>query len=189
MLGYNQPLLPVNGLKENLYATLRIALHNSFTEWRADDTEAETQKAIQQLLYNMQLNRHIQPQELDKQFNAFWPFIVEQYAPASITKELPLRQVSPNNGSITSGIAEMVLDTEDGLILIDHKTFPGHFNPMALNPEHDHYAGKYGSQLLLYKQMLEDATGKRVVKMLLHYVVQGRGGAAVSGATFFLGRH
>lgn len=60
------------------------------------------------------------------------------------------------------------------MVLIDHKTFSGHFESMALNREHDPYAGKYAGQLKLYKGMLEKSTGQPVVAMLLHYVVQGR---------------
>ena len=77
-------------------------------------------------------------------------------------------------GCITTGIADLVLETNDGLILIDHKTFPGHFETMALSCDHEHYAGRYLNQLRQYKLMLEKATGNKVVSTLLHYVVQGK---------------
>ena len=45
---------------------------------------------------------------------------------------------------------------------------------MALNAEHEQYAGKYGHQLSLYKSLLEKATGLPVIATILHYVLQGK---------------
>lgn len=89
----------------------------------------------------MQLNGYIEPQELDKTFEAFWKYITSHYQILSIYKELPLIEVAHHNGTITSGLADLVFETNKGLVLIDHKTFPGHFEDMTLNPNHDQYAG------------------------------------------------
>ncbi|MEJ7827905.1 MAG: UvrD-helicase domain-containing protein [Segetibacter sp.] len=174
LLDYEQTLLPLNNLREDLYPTIGTAIHNAFASWKAEKLKDERTAIIQGVMHQMQLNGHVNADELDKRFQSFWEFIQQKYSPKSIVRELPLIAVTDFNGTITNGIADLVLQTNEGLVLIDHKTFPGHFESMALNPEHDHYAGKYARQLNLYKEMLEKSTGKLVVAMLLHYVVQGR---------------
>ncbi|CAN5332882.1 UvrD-helicase domain-containing protein [soil metagenome] len=171
---YQQTRLPLNGLQANSEAHLGTTLHNAFATWQYEDPTEQRQASLLSLLHRMEMAKHIKANELDDRFVSFRNYVYNKYAVIGVAKELPLRQVLPGNGAITGGIADMVLQTEAGLVLIDHKTFPGDFESMAMNEEHAHYAGKYCGQLLSYKQMLEASTGLPVVGMLLHYVVQGK---------------
>ena len=172
LLPYNQPLLPLNNLKD--YAVLGTAIHNAFASWTYHNDKPQRISLITDLMHRMQLNGNINATELDLRFEKFWDFIQTTYSPRHVVREIPLMEVKENNGAVTNGIADLILQTNKGLVLIDHKTFPGHFDSMAMNPEHDQYAGKYGGQLNMYKQLIEKATGQKVLAMLLHYVVQGR---------------
>lgn len=172
LLPYNQPLLSLNNLKD--YAVLGTAIHNAFASWTYHNDKPQRINLITDLMHRMQLNGHINATELDLRFEKFWDFIQTTYSPRHVVREIPLTEVKENNGAVTNGIADLILQTNKGLVLIDHKSFPGHFENMAMNPEHDQYAGKYGGQLNMYKQLIEKATGQKVIAMLLHYVVQGR---------------
>lgn len=174
LLDYQLPLLPLNNLKDISYADFGSGIHNAFACWKKDSEKQIRTGLIKELMQRMQLDGHIDATELDERFDYFWNFIQTNYAPSYVIKEVPLIEVTENNGTITSGIADCILHTDKGLVLIDHKTFPGHFESMAMNPEHEQYAGKYAGQLQLYRQLIEKATGQKVIAMLLHYVVQGR---------------
>jgi ATP-dependent exoDNAse (exonuclease V) beta subunit len=173
-LNFQQSILPLTGLTDKLYARIGTSIHNAFASWKSELPLEQRINVLQQLIKRMQLELHINSAELDERFLGFWEFIKSNYNPLNHVKELSISQVTDKNGLVTSGIADLVLELEDGLILIDHKTFPGHFESMVLDPSNDHYAGNYATQLRMYQELLEKSTGKKVIAKLLHYVVQGR---------------
>ncbi len=74
---------------------------------------------------------------------------------------------------LAKGEADLVLETKEGLILIDYKSYAG--NDDVTNSSCEFYAGKYSGQLELYSQMLESTfENKKVIKKLIYYVVQGK---------------
>ncbi|MBI6121027.1 UvrD-helicase domain-containing protein [Salegentibacter maritimus] len=74
---------------------------------------------------------------------------------------------------LANGEADLVLETDKGLILIDFKSYAG--NEDVLNSNCEKYAGKYSGQLDLYARMLEkNLEPKKVVARLIYYVVQGK---------------
>ena len=74
---------------------------------------------------------------------------------------------------LAKGEADLVLETEKGLILIDYKSYAGIDD--VTNPNCEYYAGKYSGQLDLYAQMLEKTLEpQKVIKKLIYYVVQGK---------------
>ncbi len=70
------------------------------------------------------------------------------------------------------GEADLVLELEDELILIDYKSFPGKKEEI-FNTTSDFYAGKYSGQLDTYSEMLSDYFDKPVARKIIYYVVQG----------------
>lgn len=75
-------------------------------------------------------------------------------------------------GHYVKGEADLVIETKEGLILIDYKSFPGKKEDILTNSS-AFYAGKYSGQLDLYAEMLENQFNKPVLKKLIYYVVQG----------------
>ncbi|WEK33904.1 MAG: UvrD-helicase domain-containing protein [Candidatus Pseudobacter hemicellulosilyticus] len=174
LLSFRQPLLTLTNLPDTDYALMGNAVHQAFASWNPALEEQERRDRVAGILSRSGLQRHIDAIELETRFGLFSQFITETYSPVLWARELPLSAVTPDNGQVTVGVADLVLQTADGLVLVDHKTFPGHFDSMALELTHEHYAGRYAGQLNHYKAMLEQATGQRVRALLLHYVVQGR---------------
>lgn len=65
------------------------------------------------------------------------------------------------------GWIDLLIETENGYVIIDHKTFPG------AREQWEEKALSYAPQLGLYKQAVEQATGKKVLDMLIHMAVVG----------------
>ncbi len=85
---------------------------------------------------------------------------------ATWRREWPL-QHRLTNGSVLRGYADLVLETADGLVLIDHKCLSGtHEEALAS-------AATYGGQLAAYTAALEAATSLHVLERWLHLVLQG----------------
>ena len=71
-----------------------------------------------------------------------------------------------------TGEADLVLELQNELVLIDYKSFPGKKEDI-FNSNSAFYAGKYSGQLNLYKEMLSDYFDKPVKHQFIYYVVQG----------------
>ena len=92
-------------------------------------------------------------------------------APVKIHRELPMRMAK--DGQIYIGTADLVLEFDDQVYLIDYKSYPGGFTEVT-NTQSNHYAGSYAGQLTAYSEILESALGKKVGKKMIYYVVSGK---------------
>ena len=91
----------------------------------------------------------------------------------SILKEYPEFYMEKFIGNKkATGEADLVLELQSELVLIDYKSFPGKKEDI-FNADSAFYAGKYSGQLNLYKEMLSDYFVKPVKHQFIYYVVQG----------------
>ena len=100
-------------------------------------------------------------------------YVSEVYGkPVQIYKEIPLQMVE--EGIVYNGNADFVWETQDGLILVDYKSYSGKVDHV-INPEHSKFAGIYSGQLATYIKMLEAGhPGRKKVKdALIYYMVMG----------------
>ena len=67
------------------------------------------------------------------------------------------------------GYADLVLETPDGLVLVDHKCYPPEDEALLRQN-----AEGYAPQLLSYATLLEMATGRKVLATLIHFPLAGR---------------
>jgi ATP-dependent helicase/nuclease subunit A len=101
---------------------------------------------------------------------SFEDYIITTFKPMSQYPELHLECIIGNNKAV--GEADLVLELENELILIDYKSFPGKKEEI-FSKTSEFYAGKYSGQLALYSQMLASFSPKPVTRKLIYYVVQG----------------
>ena len=85
---------------------------------------------------------------------------------ATWRREWPLLHRLPD-GTVLRGVADLVLETDTGLVLLDHKSFPGSRAQASAR------AGEYAGQLAAYVGALEAATGKTVLGAYIHLPVSG----------------
>lgn len=112
----------------------------------------------------------ISPDDFVDNTHEFNEYIQSNFQPIQSHRELYLELL--HGKQLASGEADLILEQEKGLILIDYKTFPGNRDQIT-DPKNEFYAGKYSGQLDLYTKMAEHKLGKPVEKRLIYYVVQG----------------
>ena len=93
------------------------------------------------------------------------------YPGAGYLTEVPLAgTVETASGPRTLiGYADLVLETPDGLVLVDHKCYPPEDEALLRQN-----AESYAPQLLSYATLLEMATGRKVIATLIHFPLAGR---------------
>jgi ATP-dependent exoDNAse (exonuclease V) beta subunit len=74
------------------------------------------------------------------------------------------------NGHIVSGYIDLVLETEDGYVVVDYKTCPGGYD-LVFTPSSEHYVGRHGDQLDCYQRALEAEGKKKVIARIIYYPV------------------
>ena len=94
-------------------------------------------------------------------------WITAKHPAATIHREMPIQAVW--QGYCITGTVDMVLETDTGLVLIDHKSFGSNEAEWSARIEKE----GYHYQLELYKHALANAFGKPVVGAYLHLPTAG----------------
>ena len=76
-------------------------------------------------------------------------------------------QARDDCGTIVSGITDLLLELEDGFVVIDHKSFPGNLEYAVKK------AQGFAAQLAEYAKLVVAATGKQVLACFIHMPVLG----------------
>jgi ATP-dependent helicase/nuclease subunit A len=90
----------------------------------------------------------------------------ELFDPKRVLAEWPVTAVVDNDQAL-SGWIDVLLETESGWVVIDHKSFPGGREAWA-----DKALG-YSGQLEAYQRAVETATDRPVVSQWIHFSVGG----------------
>lgn len=113
------------------------------------------------------------PEHIASAISKLFAYMETSYGKATKSyRELPLQ--SEKEGVVYRGEADLVWETEKGLVIVDYKSFPGG-RDHVLRPGDNHYAGKYSGQLKKYREMVEAGhpKQKKVLDTLLYYSVSG----------------
>ncbi|WP_460448296.1 UvrD-helicase domain-containing protein [Alsobacter sp. SYSU BS001988] len=92
-------------------------------------------------------------------------FVSARWRRATLHREAPV--FARVGQQLVSGRIDLVIDDPSGLVVIDHKTFPGAAS------QWDARAISYGSQLRLYAEALQLATGRASAACYIHLPVAG----------------
>ncbi|MDO5581501.1 MAG: PD-(D/E)XK nuclease family protein [Planctomycetia bacterium] len=82
--------------------------------------------------------------------------------------EMPIT-LRGEHGEIYQGYIDFLIETEEGFVIIDHKT---HSSKEEQNLKI--YAANQIAQLQLYRRAVEEATGKKVLETMIHFPVAGK---------------
>ena len=103
-----------------------------------------------------------------RQICAFHEWLASRWRGARPHAEIAVQSVL-KSGQVLNGRIDLLLETDAGWILFDHKS-------SQLAPDHwDQLAEEYGSQMNAYAKSVERATGKQVVESWLFLPVAGGG--------------
>jgi ATP-dependent helicase/nuclease subunit A len=92
--------------------------------------------------------------------------INQRFNPSAMHAEFPVQYIN-DSGQIMSGWIDLLIETSEGFVLIDHKASPrarSDWNDVALD---------YSGQLRAYAEGIERATGKPVISCWIHFGVTG----------------
>ncbi|MFW6043238.1 MAG: UvrD-helicase domain-containing protein [Marinilabiliaceae bacterium] len=151
------------GMKNN---TLGELMHNAL--FLMDRKSLNT--GIQNLIVRNGAELNLEPDELSSMVAEVKNFIAG-FGPLKIHRELFMVKTR-EDGQVLRGEADLVLERESDLILIDYKTYQGG-EDQFLDTGSAFFAGKYAGQLNAYQEMAENTLKKPVSRKLIFYVMQG----------------
>jgi ATP-dependent helicase/nuclease subunit A len=106
------------------------------------------------------------PRSRAPQIGALNGWLAQRWPGARIHCEIPV-EARRDNGQVLKGQIDLLLETDNGWVLIDHKSNPGDASTR------EEVVRRYGGQLRLYKEGVERATGRQVVETWLYFPVAG----------------
>ncbi len=122
--------------------------------------------AAQRIIDAFGLNAYIDPDHILICAQNFNSFIASTFNPVRILAEYPVEQVR-KSGQVIKGWIDVLLETKEGWIIIDHKASPRPRNKWKEE------ALKYSGQLEAYKNAVEAATGRNVLSSWIHLPIAG----------------
>ena len=141
-------------------------IHQLMCASHAGMSEQETRSLITRLAVNYEIPVVNFEASFAKQVHDFLQWIDSNYKPVRIHKELPLMMESGEQ--FIYGIADLVIETENQVILIDYKTFNG--NEQSLRWK----AGTFSGQLKIYQDILRKHYPDKKVLAGIYFVMAGR---------------
>lgn len=142
------------------------AVHAFLAADRAAYSDDEREALARDVLERFEVAATVDASRLHIASDQLLQWIESRWPGAVLRQEWPVSQRLPE-GTVLQGIADLVLETQEGLVLIDHKSFPGNREQAAER------AGEYAGQLAAYAGALEAATRMPVLKVYIHLPVSG----------------
>lgn len=124
----------------------------------------EQLNVAQNTLKNWDMEMMIDAADLVRGGKDWSDFIKKAYPRHKAYREWPMAMRN-KDGQLLQGWIDMLLESDDGYVIIDHKTYPGQGAEDRLK--------KHIPQMKAYQQAVERSTGKAVKDMLLHLPVSG----------------
>lgn len=131
--------------------------------------DTSTEKVVG-LIQNFGLDGSLNATEILSSIDKLYHYIEAEFSPVNWFRELPIE--SEIDGQLYKGEIDILLETSDGYILIDYKSYQGSMS-RVLDASTSNYAGKYAGQLETYSMLVKHVTEKPVLKKLIYYTVLG----------------
>jgi len=150
----------------------------------ADRTSLDRQARVEMaagLLARWEVRSALLPEALLAASDALRAWIDSRWPGAVWHREVPLSARLPR-GTVLRGVADLVVESDDGFVLVDHKSFPG---DLATATER---AATFAGQLCAYAEAIARATARTHIGSFIHLPISGAvvelrpPGAGASGA-------
>ena len=145
---------------------LGVALHGFLAGDRPSLPSPERLALAEGLIARWGVAGALLPESFLDASDALAAFVASRWPAAAWHRELPIRRRLPD-GSVLSGTADLVLETAEGLVVVDHKSYPG-ATAEALARAATH-AGQVGA----YAETVAEAWGKPVLGTFIHLPIGG----------------
>lgn len=134
----------------------------SFTDPQVLLSEAE----IGTILSAFNLSAYLSPTAVLQQVAAFHEWLASRWPGAKAHAEIALQSRLPS-GQVANGRIDLLLETDSGWVLIDHKS------SQSATDRWEQLASEYAAQLSAYAQAVEQASGRKVAEQWLLLPVTG----------------
>ena len=118
------------------------------------------------LLVRWGVGASLEPESLLACSDALSSWVLAKWPGAAWRREWPVHQRLAG-GTILAGTADLILETEDEIVIVDHKSFPGRTDE-ALER-----ARRHAGQLCAYGGAASAATGKKFRHAFIHLTTMG----------------
>jgi ATP-dependent exoDNAse (exonuclease V) beta subunit len=146
--------------------TLGSAIHACLALSFTDPAHPVVIKDIERTLQSFGVADCISSNGVLRQSRALQEWIANRWPGATASAEYPVQEIL-DSGQILNGRIDLLLDTTDGWILIDHKS-------SQLSAAHwEQLANEYGAQLASYAHAIGAATSRNVTETWLLLPVAG----------------
>jgi len=142
------------------------AVHGFLAADRGTCPASERESMARELLERWGVAGAVEPAALIMASDRLQQWLAERWPRAVLRREWPMFQ-RLEGGTVLRGTADLVVETEEELLVIDHKSFPGNREAAVAR------AAEYAGQLGAYADALSSATGKRVGETFIHLPVSG----------------
>ena len=158
--------IALNGIDIDERSAFGTFIHQVMCASHAQMTEQDAMALIKGLAHKYELGLGDSEKELSRRVLQFHKWIQENYNPRKVHKELAM--MMETDGQLINGIADLVIETQNDLILIDYKTFSGNESSLRWK------AQTFSGQLKIYQDILKKAFPGKEVKAALYFIMEGR---------------
>jgi ATP-dependent exoDNAse (exonuclease V) beta subunit len=155
-----------NGIVIDEKSAFGTFIHQVMCASHAGMSEQEIRSMIKRLAIHYDISVNDFEKELSNQVHEFYVWLENKYQPKQIHKELPLMMEKENQ--LINGIADLVIENENEVILIDYKTFTG--NEAALR----YKVGTFSGQMKIYEEVLRKFFVGKKVRSAIYFIMEGR---------------
>ena len=148
------------------WSQLGNAVHGFFCADRAGLDATQRESLLTDLLRCWNVGPAVDVQGAIGASDALRVWIATKWPDAEWCREWPVLWRG-GNGSVTRGSSDLVLKVKDGLVVIDHKSFPGSIEQALVR------SAGYVGQLSQYASAIQAATGQKVLSMWVHLPISG----------------
>lgn len=134
----------------------------SFTDPQVPLSEAE----IDTILSAFNVSAYLSPAAILQQVGAFHEWLASRWPGAKAHAEIALQSRLPS-GQVANGRIDLLLETDSGWVLIDHKS------SQSAAGRWEQLAAEYAAQMFVYAQGVEQASGRKVAEQWLFLPVAG----------------
>jgi len=125
-----------------------------------------TTEQVSELLNNFGVVESLKPEHAIEASKRFIKHINEQYEIIQCLPEYPISMINEHNQE-ANGYIDLLIETPDGWIIIDHKSSPAPRSEWKAN------ALKYSGQLDVYRKAIEKVNDKPVLGCWIHFALTG----------------
>ncbi len=147
---------------------LGTVIHNLIAVYPQISDDAKWEQLVADRLFDFEMQDALNVKELANYISTFYTYIKNEFKPFIIHNELPF-QGHMKGGQSINGYVDMLIETDEHLIIIDHKTVS-----KDSDSAYKEKALEFSGQLQLYKDCLEKSFKKKVASMFIHFIFAGR---------------